>query len=372
MSQAPLRDSYEGMLNQARAAYQAGNLHQSIALYQRLFDRLGRLSNRIFDRRPQLRDLHRQAGMDLVNLLGLEGRYPEAIEVTEDLARRFPGEADAWRRDLAMLRLAKGEADRGLSELETLADEEPENVWNWIVLAIESRTEGRFAESQAALDRAMDVATSADPEALAEVHYQRFHLLKDMGQIDEAIAAWEQAVAVYSDVADQVRDVYVLLTDAGRYDEALAYVERDGNQLQAGFQRGLIRSLTGDPDGARQEWQTVAGMDPEEFESGHDAWVEAVLRLGDPVPALEGLQRLLRRHASVRMLALSAIAWAMHDDQEVALSSLERTTELMRRGRPPKQKLDSADWRLLDSLVSDEEMKEALKPYFAVVETLWG
>jgi tetratricopeptide (TPR) repeat protein len=360
------------MLDQAQAAYQARNLHQSIALYQRLFDRVGRLSERIFDRRPELRDMHRQAGMDLVNLLGLEGRYAEAIEVTEELARRYPGETDAWRRDLAMLRLAKGEADRGLSELEALADEEPEDVWNWIVLASESRIEGRFAESDAALDRALDVAASADPEVVAEVHYQRFQLLKDMGQIDDAIAAWEQAVAVHSDVAGQVRDVYVLLTEAGRYAEALAYVERDGNQLQAGFQRGLIRSLTGDPDGARQEWQAVAAMDPEKFESGHDAWAEAVLRLGDPVPALEGLQRLLGSHASIRLLALSGIAWAMHGDQEAALSLLERTTELMQRSRPPKKKLDSADWRLLDSLVSDEEMKAALRPNFAVVETLWG
>ena len=32
---------------------------------------------------------------------------------------------------------------------------------------------------------------------------------------------------------------------------------------------------------------------------------------------------------------------------------------------------DGADWRLLDSLVKDDEMKATLKPYFAVVETLW-
>ena len=288
-----MRDSDAGMLNRAQAAYQAGTLHQAITLHQRVLDRLGRLSDRILDRRPELRDMHRQAGLDLVNLLGVEGRYAEAIEVTENLALRFPGDQDAWRRDLAMLRLAKGEADRGLSELEALANEEPEDVWNWIRLANESRIEGRFAESQAALDRAMDVAVSADPEVVAEVHYQRFLLLKEMGQIDDAVAAWELALGANSDVAGQVRDVYVMLTDAGRYDEALGYVERDANQMQAGFQRGLIRNLGGDLVGAKQEWQSVADLDPEGFESGHDAWVEAVLRLGDPVPALEFLQEFL-------------------------------------------------------------------------------
>ena len=130
--------------------------------------------------------------------------------------------------------------------------------------------------------------------------------------------------------------------------------------------------MSADLDGARQEWRAVADLDPESFEGGHDAWVESVLRLGDPVPALEFLQEFLPRGASVRLLALSAMAWAMHDDQEVATSLFERTIELMQRSRPPKQKLDSSDWRLLDTLVSDNEMKAALKPYFAVVETLWG
>lgn len=371
MSETPLPDSYEGMLNQAQAAYQSGNLSQSIVLYQRLFDRLSRLSDRIFDRRPQLRDMHRQAGVDLVNLLGLDGRWAEGIQVTEDLALRYPKDAIAWRRDLAMLRLAKGEADRGLSELEGLANEAPDEVWNWIILANELRIEGRFSESSTALDRAMDVA-DADPEVVAEVLYQRYQLLRDMGRIDDAVAAWELALEANADVADQVRDVYAMLTEAGRYSEATGYVERDANQMQAGFQRGIILSLSGDLDGARRQWQTVADLDPESYESGHDAWVESVLRLGDEVPALEFLQEFLRRQASVRLLTLSAMAWAMHGDQEVAEALFKRTVEVMQRSRPPKQKLDSADWRLLDSLVSDKEMKAALKPYFAVVETLWG
>jgi hypothetical protein len=50
----------------------------------------------------------------------------------------------------------------------------------------------------------------------------------------------------------------------------------------------------------------------------------------------------------------------------------QQAISLVRRRRPPKQKLDSSDWRLLDSLVTDENLKTALKPYFAVVETVWG
>jgi hypothetical protein len=72
------------------------------------------------------------------------------------------------------------------------------------------------------------------------------------------------------------------------------------------------------------------------------------------------------------LLILSGIGWAMRDDQELAALLFQRAIHLLRQERPPKQKLDSDDWRLLNSLVSSDELKASLKPYFAVVETLWG
>jgi hypothetical protein len=62
----------------------------------------------------------------------------------------------------------------------------------------------------------------------------------------------------------------------------------------------------------------------------------------------------------------------MRDDPELAGLLFQRAIDLRRRERPPKQKLDSTDWRLLDSLVADDEVKTPLKSYFAIIETLWG
>ena len=163
-----------------------------------------------------------------------------------------------------------------------------------------------------------------------------------------------------------------MLTDAGRYADALRYVARDENKMQARFQRGLIASLTGKPSEARLQWKAVADLDPDEFEYGHDTWVEATLRLGDPEPALVRLQGLLQRHASPRLMTLAGIAWAMRGDRQLAEKIFEQTISVSRRARPPKLKIDSVYWHLLDSLVTDEETKLALKPYFAVVETVWG
>jgi hypothetical protein len=113
-------------------------------------------------------------------------------------------------------------------------------------------------------------------------------------------------------------------------------------------------------------------LDPFEFEQGHDCWVEAVLRQGDAEPALKVLQHLLPRFGTPRLLVLSGIGWAMEGDPALASNLFQQAINLLRRDRPPRQKLDSADWLLLDSLVPDDESKAQLKPYFAVVETLWG
>jgi hypothetical protein len=116
----------------------------------------------------------------------------------------------------------------------------------------------------------------------------------------------------------------------------------------------------------------VAGLNPDEHEHGHDCWVEAVLRLGDPEPALEWLQENLGQRGTPRLFVLSGIGWAMRQDAELAGVLFQQAINMQRWRRPRKQKLDSADWQLLDSLVSDDEIKTPLKTYFAVVETLWG
>jgi tetratricopeptide (TPR) repeat protein len=366
-----LPGSYEGLREQARNAYRAGDTEGAISQLRHLVDKLAGLSPRILARRPELADIHLHSGLELVALLRQEGRYAEAIEVVDRLVVSHP-EVKHLYSDRAVLRIAKGEVKDGLADLQALSDEEPDDVWLSIILGNEARIEGHFAESQAALDRAVEAARGDDdPEVVAEVHYQRFHLFKDMAQIDGAVAEWDMAFASHTDVGITVHEVYEMLTDAGRYGEAQQYISRDESRLHAGFQRGLIASLTGNQDRARREWREVADLDPTEFDSGRDAWMEAVLRLGDPEPVLDRLRWLLLQNNTPRVLALSGTAWAMHGDQELAQRFYQLSIDRLRHGRPPKQKLDSADWRLLDSLVTDDELKTTLKPYFAVVETLW-
>jgi tetratricopeptide (TPR) repeat protein len=368
----PLPDSYEGLQARAQSLTQAGDLENAIAVYRRLVERLGRLSDNILVRRPQLRAIHQQSRMELINLLASEGRYTEAIEVGQVLLQTDPEKTEVWRRNLAVLRIARGEVEEGLAELRTLADETPDEPDGWILLGAESRLAGRLDESRKALDRALEVCLAQETEKLANAHYQRFLLYREMSQVEEAVNAWEEAVAHSPEVGRTVREVYTMLTEVGRYGEARRFMARDENAMQAGFQEGLIASMSGQPGQAKVAWRQVSALDPDEFEYGHDAWVEAVLRLGDPDPALAWLQDALPRYGTPRLLVLSGIGWAMRDDADLSGLLFQRAIDLRRHERPPKQKLDSADWRLLDSLVTDDKVKAPLKSYFAIIETLWG
>jgi len=371
-SRPPLRDSYEDLFSRAQALARSGQSEGAIALYRRLVSKLERLSEQILARRPELRDMHLQSRRELVGMLHGLGRYAEAIETEKVLLDSHPEQAEMWRTDIAVMRIAKGEIEDGLGELQALAMEEPQTAEKWLVLANESRIEGRFSESQAAIERALEKADKDDHESLAQPYFLQFLLWKEMGQPDKAIEAWDKTVELDARAIRSVREAYTMFTETGRYNDALRYVDLDENPMQAGYQQGIIADLTGNHDKSRQKWRQVAKLDPTEYEYGHDAWVEAVLRLGDPDPALEWLQENLPQYGSPRLLVLSGIGWAMRHDGELAAALFQQAISLHQRGRPPKQKLDSTDWRLLDSLVTDDELKTGLRRYFAVVETLWA
>ena len=370
-SRPPLADSYEGLHGRARNLWMAGDLAGAASLYRRLVDALYRLGDRVLDRRPGLRDLHRLARREFGTLLYGQGRYAEAREVTQVLLETHPEDASLWRREMARLRVAKGEVEAGLAELRELTTEDPKDFQNWYALGLEARIEGRFAEGEEAFGQALK-ACPQDSEDLAKIHYGRFRLYWDAGRLDDALVAWEAALEANPDMAETIREVYEMLTEVGRFSEALAYVDRDENDLQATFQRGLIASRTGNQVEATAQWRRVAELDPDAYDYGQEAWVEAVLQLGDQDRALEWLQGGLARYATPRLTVLSGIAWAMRGDSSLAARLFQQAINTIRHQRPPKQKLDRADWRLLDALVSDQEVKKALKTYFAVVETLWA
>ena len=72
--------------------------------------------------------------MELATLLRREGRTSEAIEAVRVLLDSHPEEARLWRRELAVLYVAKGDVEGGLGDLRALAEEAPDEVAGWLVL----------------------------------------------------------------------------------------------------------------------------------------------------------------------------------------------------------------------------------------------
>jgi tetratricopeptide (TPR) repeat protein len=374
MSHPPLPSSYEGLLLEARSLQEAGQVAEAIARYEYLLARLARLSDKIVERRPSLLDIRKQAIADLIPLLRWEHRLAEAIEQQQTLLALDPERAALWRRELASLRVEKGEVDAGLAALRALAEEEPADPWTWLALGHEPRLEGRFAEAQRALDRALEAARSSqdNTDALATAHYERFRLFKEKNRWEDAVAAWEQAITLQPKALDgTVSQVVKMLTDAGLYGMARPYVDRDPNPIRAGLQRGLLDYMTGKAFGAMQAWQQAAALDPREHPGGEEAWMEAALRAGKAREVTERADELTARHPSTRSLTLAGMAWAAVGNGEAAHALLEQALMVQRRQRPVRQKLEGADWRLLNSVVQDNNIKSALRPFFAVIETTW-
>jgi tetratricopeptide (TPR) repeat protein len=362
-----LGGSYEAILAQARGLYQDGDLEGAVAQYRRLIDRLARLSDRVLDRRPDLRELWMTAIMELGQLLEWEGRFAEAIELKRQLVDLEPDRAPMWRRHLAALRIRKGEVDAGLVDLRALAEARPDDVVAWNTLATHLRLAGRLEQADQVLDRALK-APDPDPELLGAVHLNRALLYLAWGRLDEAVAAWERAIQDSAALSDTAPEIYTALIKAGRLDEALAIVERDPDALRRGLYRGVVHARRGELDRARAAWTEVEEMEPD-AEGSAEAWLEATLRLGHVDLGLERFEQLLAGGPSARLFLLGGVGWAMKGDLEAARAGFGVALDAMRRGYPPAYKFSSDDWRLLDQLVDDAEVKAQLRPHFAVVDS---
>lgn len=362
-----LEGSYEAILGQARGLYQDGELEGAIAQYRRLVDRLARLSDRVLERRPSLREMRVSAILELGQVLEWEGRIAEAMELKRRLVELAPEEELFWKRHLAVLRVRKGEVDAGLAELRALAETDPEDLAGWNTLATHLRLAGRLDKAEEVLERALAIPEQ-DLEVRGQVHLNRALVYRALGRVDDALTAFEEAVQDSPDLVETVPEMVDLLIKVGRLDEALAYVERDTDELRRGLYRGIVLARQGEPDRARAAWAEVHETDPATSEGSRAAWLEATLRLGDPDAGLERFEELLAGEPSARLFLLGGMGWAMKGELEPARVGFRVALEAMSRDYPPVYRFDSKDWRLLDQLVDAPEVKAQLKPHFAVVD----
>src|SRR5262245_27358203 len=90
-----------------------------------------------------------------------------------------------------------------------------------LAAAIGAHRTGRFDDALAAYDRAI----ALDPQAV-EAHYRRANLLSQTGRSQEGLAGYDKAIALKPDYPEAFNNRGNVLHDLKRFDQALASYAR--------------------------------------------------------------------------------------------------------------------------------------------------
>ncbi|GAB4546522.1 MAG: hypothetical protein Kow0063_40970 [Anaerolineae bacterium] len=358
-------DSYEYIYALAGSSLARGDYETAMANFQRLSERLSRLKPDIFERRPELRNLRLVSLINQAEIQHIQGNFEEAIALYQHVAEIDPEMKERCQREIAMVRIDMGQAEQGLDELRAQAVSHPGEYRLWLAIGVEAEGLGRLDEAEENLKRAARVAS--DPDDKTEAYLSLFDFYRGQNRVEEALEAWEQAWAAHGHEPGYVFPVYQMLWEAGDLERSGEYLRQEKNPLRKGFHRGLLAASRGDTDEATRHWKRVARMNPVEFDEGHEAWAEAMLRLGhSPEQVIEVMSAILETDDfTLRGLLLQAIAEARIGHVEHAREVLQIARNIGLRSRPREEKLSAAHWALFDELVADQEIKDQLRDLFA-------
>jgi tetratricopeptide (TPR) repeat protein len=357
-------DSYEDIYARAMSNMAQGDYESAYDSFLRLSERLSGLKPALLDRRPELRSLFLLSLTRQAEIHYIQGELEKAMQLYQRLLELAPESKDNWQQAMAMTRIDMGEVEAGLDELRAQAVAHPGDHQLWLAIGMECEALGRLDEAEENLQRAARLATGSDDET--DAYLALFDFYRAQGQVDEALAAWDQAWAAHGHTPGYVFPLYQMMWEIGDLERAHEYLNQEKNPLRKGFYQGILAISEGAPDQARKHWRRVAQMNPLEFDEGHEAWAEAALRVDQPPQeVIAALGALLESgDLTPRGLILQAVAEARIGHSEHAENMLKIARSLGLRSRPRQEKLTAAHWVLFDELVADDEIKHQLRHYF--------
>jgi len=359
-------DSYEYIYALAQSSLARGDIETAQANYHRLSERLSKLKPVVLERRPELRNLLVLSMANQAKIHHIQGEFEQALETYQQAIAISPETKDRWQRDMALVHIDMGETEEGLDMLRAQAIAHPGESELWLAIGMEAEALGRLEEAEEHMQRASRTASA--PEDKAQAYLALFDFYREQGQIEKALAAWDQAWSGDVRESGYVFPLYQMMWEAGELERSREYLKQEKNPLRKGYHQGLLAASEGDSDEATKQWKRVAKMNPLEYEEGHDAWAEAALRVDDsPKDVIGTLSAVLEAgDFTPRGLLLQAIAEARIGHTEHAQEVLEIARNIGLRARPRVEKLPMAHWVLFDELVADEEIKSQLQHLFQV------
>jgi tetratricopeptide (TPR) repeat protein len=342
-----LPDSYQSIYQHAIQQMGAGESQAAIDSLLRIVRRLSRLSPETLKRKAHLQ----------------QTLYQAAIDLTSEVMDRLPEPITGSIR-IASLTVESGQVEEGLAALAEIAQEQ-DDYGTWSALGTEYKILGRHAEAEQAYRAALRHAASNEEAAVANLAL--FDTYRAAGQVEKALDAWQMALVLEPDMADEEVQVYDWLIRSGRVREAAPYLEREPVSLRRTFFEGLVDQQAGRQDAARRKWQEVFDSEqvPEE-DVDVEARMEAALRLDLPLAADELAQALFLSGdlISARAEALRGIAKLMLGQPNLAETHIRQALLRFRRGSRLRTGLAADLWELLTQLVPDPALTAALRQYF--------
>ncbi|OQY30125.1 MAG: hypothetical protein B6243_10715 [Anaerolineaceae bacterium 4572_5.2] len=366
-----LPGSYEDLYERGMSYFKEGQYDEALPVFERLYARLSKLSDKIFKRRPDLRELQLLSTEALAVLLGRQKEFERAEGLIQELIQlTAPQPAEArWIQMSLFYKIDSGSEDfqTVMDELRAMAVMYPEDRWAWSMMGRLWLHQGNYAEAESNFNRAIEREGSFSDFLITQTAL--FTLYKDQQRFDEA----EEAMKILwrdLDVPDAKHPypLYKMYLQSGNFKRAEYWLKQEKNPLNANFYRGLLAQKQGDEDAARDFWQKAVAEDPSLFEDGHPGWANAAMRLEtDPLFIVEKLESLTgddddpAAH-TLLMLAIAHIRAGNLDAARRILADLNddpMKTSLL--WEPP---LNAEDWQLFTELISSAETQEAFKEYF--------
>jgi tetratricopeptide (TPR) repeat protein len=365
MRKSFLSGSYEDLAAQAQQALQINNYPKAREIYERLYQRLGKMKPETLDHRPNLKELLLISVRTLGDLANFRGDYAQSLEYYERALELDPDQAQIYQRAIAQTQIDKGEVETGLDALRALAFAGASELEPWLWLGIELTDQGQYEEAEESLLRATRL-TTAEPQRQSDAYAYLHDLYREQGRLDEAAAAWHKVWEVAGLQMEDVSPLYQMYWEVEDLEKAWEWLQQEKNPLRAGFYRGLFLQAEGERKKAEQAWRKTADLDPLQQGEGHESWAEAALRANtDPRRVASVLREVTGRdQMNLRGAILQTIAEIRAGRPGPAQAALHSALKLIQRARPREDLLSYAHWLLFDELVPDISAKMLFQRYF--------
>jgi predicted O-linked N-acetylglucosamine transferase (SPINDLY family) len=271
-----------------RPDYAAAHLHLGNA-----FKRQGKLEEALgsyesaLKLKPDLAEACNNLGVVLQN----QGKFAEATAAYERVMKQRPGDVEAaYNRAVALQQ--QGRREEAESAYRDILRQNP-NRLVYVNLGALLHEQDRLDEALAAFDAALALNPS-----YAEAQFNRGIILQQQGRLDAAIEAYQQALRLRPDYIEAATNAGIALQELGRLDEAAGAFEHAAAKLRPGAAEphnnlGIVLLARGEPAQAVAAFQRALALKPDyaaAFYNLGNAWRE----LGKPEGAIAAYGQALR------------------------------------------------------------------------------